>query len=242
MVQSTCVIDDCERVLAVKKTGLCGMHTYRLRVHGTTGGAESTLKRQSGFCSVAGCSKQKKTLGLCAMHYGRRRRHGDVGAAEPLLVFGGTCSVTGCGKDNDSKGMCKKHYGESVRDALVAQMNCVACGDAIDYDYVHESGHRKKRNARVCGRCPRQSVGYKWRILRARDGDSCHLCDDVIDFSLKRPEPLSRSVDHIVPVSQGGSPDVENLRLAHLLCNMRRRTRPVGEARLMLRAKGGRRG
>ena len=36
------------------------------------------------------------------------------------------------------------------------------------------------------------------------------------------PDPLSVTVDHILPVWNGGSDALENLRLAHRICNMRR--------------------
>lgn len=55
-----------------------------------------------------------------------------------------------------------------------------------------------------------------------RDGDQCSLCGSRIDLALKYPDPMSRSVDHIVPYSKGGADVVENLRLTHLRCNQSR--------------------
>lgn len=66
-----------------------------------------------------------------------------------------------------------------------------------------------------------------WRIYRRmlRDATVCQIpeCGRPIDKSLRWPHPMSFSIDHIVPLSQGGSEfDRHNLRPAHLLCNQRR--------------------
>ena len=68
--------------------------------------------------------------------------------------------------------------------------------------------------------------------LRERDGDECQLClgaEGPLKFS-KHPsltvrDPLVRSVDHVVPQSLGGGDELENLRLAHFVCNARRGNR-----------------
>lgn len=48
----------------------------------------------------------------------------------------------------------------------------------------------------------------------------CGICGKPIDMELKFPHPLSKCIDHIVPVNKGGHPSAkENLQLAHLTCN-----------------------
>lgn len=58
------------------------------------------------------------------------------------------------------------------------------------------------------------------RDVFERDGWLCQLCGGGVDGSLSFPEPGSASVDHIVPLSRGGSHTWENVQLAHLGCNM----------------------
>lgn len=53
--------------------------------------------------------------------------------------------------------------------------------------------------------------------------DVCHICGRPIDYSLPSTHPLSFQVDHIVPVSRGGSVyDIDNLAPSHRVCNMRK--------------------
>ena len=57
----------------------------------------------------------------------------------------------------------------------------------------------------------------------------CHLCNALIDKSLRAPHPLSASVDHVVPHALGGADDPGNLRPAHLSCNRSRQVKPIHE-------------
>lgn len=52
-----------------------------------------------------------------------------------------------------------------------------------------------------------------------RDGGKCQICGRKVNQGLKFPHPLSRSWDHIVPLSRGGAHTATNLRLTHLRCN-----------------------
>jgi len=48
----------------------------------------------------------------------------------------------------------------------------------------------------------------------------CGICGRPVDKSLKYPDPMSATVDHIIPISRNGDPSaLENLQLAHRCCN-----------------------
>ena len=53
-----------------------------------------------------------------------------------------------------------------------------------------------------------------------RDNWICGICTKPIDNKLKWPNPMSVSLDHIVPVSRGGGHVKENVQSAHLSCNI----------------------
>ena len=47
----------------------------------------------------------------------------------------------------------------------------------------------------------------------------CAICGKPVDKTLKSPDPMSPSVDHIIPIAKGGHPcDLSNLQLAHRAC------------------------
>lgn len=48
----------------------------------------------------------------------------------------------------------------------------------------------------------------------------CGICGKQVDMTLKYPHPLSKCIDHIIPLAKGGHPsDLDNLQLAHWTCN-----------------------
>lgn len=53
---------------------------------------------------------------------------------------------------------------------------------------------------------------------------ACGICGEEID-DRPWPDPLCRSLDHIVPVARGGSHSQENLQWTHLVCNQRKGAR-----------------
>jgi 5-methylcytosine-specific restriction endonuclease McrA len=59
---------------------------------------------------------------------------------------------------------------------------------------------------------------HRRRILD-RDGWMCYLCHVSISPEFVYPHPLSATVDHVIPVSAGGTSADVNLRAAHWGCN-----------------------
>ncbi len=63
--------------------------------------------------------------------------------------------------------------------------------------------------------------------LRERDGDDCSLCGLPVPKDAVRPHPLAPEVDHVLPISRGGTHDPENLALAHKTCNITKGNKPA---------------
>lgn len=57
--------------------------------------------------------------------------------------------------------------------------------------------------------------------LRARDGDACCYCGVVLAFK-DRSSRRYATIEHLVPLSRGGSSELSNLALACKACNSAR--------------------
>lgn len=70
--------------------------------------------------------------------------------------------------------------------------------------------------------------------IMERDRWRCGICGQRIGKSFKYPHPRSKSIDHIVPLSEGGDDTAANKRAAHLGCNCGRMNRGGGEQLAMI--------
>ncbi len=57
-------------------------------------------------------------------------------------------------------------------------------------------------------------------VIFDRDEWTCGLCGEPVDHAVAYPDPLSPSLDHVVPLSKGGTHAEANVQLAHLHCNI----------------------
>lgn len=69
--------------------------------------------------------------------------------------------------------------------------------------------------------------------LGDRDGWRCHLCRKRVDKRLKWPNAMCATQDHLIPISDGGDDEPENIALAHYRCNSRRGTGGVVQLALI---------
>lgn len=63
---------------------------------------------------------------------------------------------------------------------------------------------------------------YDPKYIYDRDNWICRICNKPVDKELKYPNRMSKSIDHIIPVSLGGADTEANVQLAHLTCNQRK--------------------
>lgn len=105
MSESTCTIEDCDRVVIAR--GWCKGHYSRWRRHGDPLGGPPLRKstHAPGECVVPECDRKSRTLGLCPLHYGRWRVNGTT-----ALLRDTSCSVSDCAKRAFSEGLCRTHW------------------------------------------------------------------------------------------------------------------------------------
>lgn len=116
------------------------------------------------------------------------------------------------------------------------EYTCEGCGQTF----------RSKDDARIrfCSQsCSQSATNFARRVARygsdsesfartdifERDGWICGLCNEEIDQWLGWPDPMSASLDHIVPLSQGGAHSRANTQATHLRCNIAKGARPQME-------------
>lgn len=100
--------------------------------------------------------------------------------------------------------------------------------------FVWRKKMRRKRTREELKKRPdmygaEQGLYKKNRALLRKTAERCAICGGVFDRELKYPHPLSISIDHIVPVTKGGSSRLNNLQAVHLVCNTRKGDRIVIE-------------
>lgn len=88
------------------------------------------------------------------------------------------------------------------------------------------SGGMRKGARKYIERAKKYNCQYEYGItLRSvykRDGGICKICGqpcDLNDKSYGQCGPNYPSVDHIIPLSKGGSHTWDNVQLAHMICN-----------------------
>lgn len=70
---------------------------------------------------------------------------------------------------------------------------------------------------------------FSVRSIFDRDRWVCGLCGRKVDSRLKYPDPNSVSLDHIIPIAEGGGHTRRNVQCAHLLCNRQKGAKPRGQ-------------
>lgn len=64
-----------------------------------------------------------------------------------------------------------------------------------------------------------------------RDGFICYLCETAVDMSLPRTSRYGATLDHVIPLNKGGADTLDNVRLAHWICNIRKSDKTLEEYR-----------
>lgn len=74
---------------------------------------------------------------------------------------------------------------------------------------------------------------FTLREVAERDGWRCHLCGRAVVDRPWSGRPLDATLDHLVPVSDGGAHTMDNVALAHRRCNQRRGVTGPAQLRLI---------
>lgn len=118
------------------------------------------------------------------------------------------CDEAWCERPVRARGVCNAHYKRILR----------AEGKLVSVWNDRRRNNDQTRRARVAGASTGEPVLLSDII--ARDGLNCSICGEPVDLTVLWPDPLSKSIDHVVPIARGGIHDPTNCALAHLGCNI----------------------
>lgn len=67
-------------------------------------------------------------------------------------------------------------------------------------------------------------------------GWTCYLCREPIDKTRRCPDWKAATIEHLTPISMGGTHTWDNVVPAHYKCNMEKKDLPWGAGPVMLNA------
>lgn len=111
-------------------------------------------------------------------------------------------------------------------DRLFIAGRCQRCGDPFVIADQLEARYCSLQCSRADSKDRRRALlrgalvepVYRRRIFE-RDRWRCQLCGKPVDRRRSAPHPRAATIDHIVPLADGGTHEPANVQCAHFLCN-----------------------
>lgn len=111
-----------------------------------------------------------------------------------------------------------EHYDDPTADIAIARVDRELRLKRKMEKQNEDGNVKQKRRADQEGTFRQAFTKNKRKILMSQD--TCGICGRPVDKSLRYPDPMCATVDHIIPIAKGGHPsDITNLQLAHFCCN-----------------------
>lgn len=96
------------------------------------------------------------------------------------------------------------------------------------YKEAHDETIRKSGRKRRAQQHATKTEPYSAYDVVNKWGDNCHVCEESIDMSLPRHPSGGEGweqglhLDHVVPLSKGGTDTLDNVKPTHAICNLRK--------------------
>lgn len=226
MVKARCTVPDCGSPGLAR--GWCSSHYQRFRKYGDplAGGKTPTrsLDNPDGSRTCKTCQKAKPIeefpLDLSATR-------GRKGECKPCWSTKASAWYAANRERQLAKHIARR---DANRDRVRQQ-------DRARYErdkpkrlaLVVDAGNRRRAILRHGGPWDR---GITCRALRTRDGDECCYCGVRMTFAPASGHKFvadKATVEHVVPISAGGTHTWDNVLLACWQCNVRKQSRPIEE-------------
>lgn len=120
------------------------------------------------------------------------------------------CTVAQCERASEAKGLCAMHWKRNRRaEGLIANE---------PWDERRKANHQRRRAQKL--NLPADTI--RPLDIYERDGWICSICSEPVARELAYPDPMSPSLDHVIPLAKGGHHTFQNTALAHWQCNVRK--------------------
>lgn len=206
MTHATCIANDCVKS-GTHARGYCSMHYTRLK---NWGSLDRPPSRDCLHCKISFTPEKSGGRNLCSTQC-RSRFYGND---SPVKL----CTEGGCDRPLRAKGLCSMHWRRKAR----------AEGRETQgpWDERRKANYQQRRALKL--QLPADNI--RPADVYERDEWVCGICSDPVDRNTVWPDPMSPSLDHVLPLSLGGHHTMENVTLAHLSCNVRKGNRVEADA------------
>ncbi|WP_441804420.1 HNH endonuclease [Mammaliicoccus vitulinus] len=111
-----------------------------------------------------------------------------------------------------------KHCAECNDTFNTSRSNVKFCSTECYKRYSYRVKEYKRRTNMI------ENGNVNWNIsidrLIKRDGDNCYICNEAINKDVHYNEDDYPNIEHIKPLSKGGTHTWDNVKLAHRKCNL----------------------
>lgn len=227
MPKRTCSVPECERPHAAK--GYCQLHWNRSRIHG-----DPLVTMKGKYHKVQSTPEGLRVCKGCVIAKPASEFHRDGGSPDGLRAQCKPCR----------NGFMAEYYGANREARVAYELNRrqVRGDEARAWDRARYQRDREKRvalasdasrlrRARMAGVL--SDPGLTVKKLREIHGGNCCYCGIALDFrSRKRSDgiaPNRGTLEHIIPISRGGTHTFDNTALACHHCNVSKNRKTVAE-------------
>lgn len=193
----------CRRDAAWERTLASGKYDEILAKRRLATEARPVVVIACGWCSVE-FEKPRAGSVFCSQKCGQKH----LDANNPAR-----CSEADCDRGVRAKGLCSMHWRRKAR-AEGREAN-------PEWNERRKANYQQRRALKL--NLPSDNILPV--DVYERDEWVCGICSTSVDRNLSWPDPMSPSLDHVLPLSLGGHHTLENVTLAHLECNARKGNR-----------------
>lgn len=240
-VRNRCTVEDCDGL--VVGNGLCSKHYTRMKRHGTTDHPQKWANAPEG---TKWCPRCQTYRTASAFTPDKQKRDGLASWCKPCMAANARelrqrePSIYLRLKVAAACVQCGSAFLADKRRTLHCSTECRRAGKKradlvyqLRFPERHSEANRRYR-LRFPHKGREKSRMYRARKAAAtvepvpekrvfeRDGWICRICGEEIDRTLIWPDPMSPSLDHIMPLVRGGPHTMANCQAAHLVCNLRK--------------------